>query len=138
MEDINYEEVKFMKRTIKFRGKCAGTWRYGDHLTYASGEVIKAWMGSISPEYTVEPDTVGQFIGAFDKNGKEIYEGDIVVFVDELNPKKEKPYYVQYDNSCCKFRLYGKDGKKAKAVLACKYYKVIGNVIDNPELLKGE
>ena len=78
-----------MKRRIMFRGKCAGTWRTGDHLTYREGDAIKHWMGSISPEYSVDPETVGQFTGAYDVEGNEIFEGDICQLIGNVfdNPE---------------------------------------------------
>lgn len=70
-------------REIKFRGKNAkGEWVYGD-LLHNRGETFIAPDGIQSPfakadDFRVDPATVGQFTGLHDKNGKEIWEGDIV------------------------------------------------------------
>ena len=118
-----------MNRKIKFRGKCNGTWRKGDHLTYANGEVIKQWSGSLSFEYSVEPETVGQFTGEYDMDGAEIYEGDICD-VTGTN------VVVAWDKNYLKLDFFHFDGKKAvfnfeKGI--GKIVKVVGNIFDNPE-----
>ena len=121
-----------MKRRIKFRGKCNGTWRRGDHLTYVDSEVIKQWSGSISPEYTVEPETVGQFTGEYDMDGAEIYEGDICDIVGSN-------VVVMWDENYLKLDFFHFDGKKAVFNLGKNYgkiVKVVGNIYDNPELLE--
>lgn len=81
--------------------------------------------------YMIEviPETVGQDTGRKDKNGKEIYEGDIIYVIPEdetafiLWDKETAKYIIQFKGWCADFdNYYGKE------------LEVIGNIYDNPEM----
>ena len=118
-------------REILFRGKdFLGKWVQGDYVHYnlSSGKTIAIIMvwGKRSDE--VAPKTVGQYIGLTDKNGKKIFEGDIVEYKEEYGQitysESEAMFMVKFDTWCTDFdHIYGSD------------LEVVGNIIDNPELL---
>lgn len=110
------------------------------------------YIDSDSPMF-FDNDTIGQFTGLFDKQGVEIYEGDIVKCVSELFSNFGKyptgEYATEYYEICSRngdrpycfgTRKLNRDyvSKDILKSVAEKYYEVIGNIYENPELMKGD
>lgn len=130
-------------REILFRGIANTKWVYGDLWHLNDGRVTVRKDGELFP-YEVIPETVGQYTGLNDKNGRKIFEGDIIKtkkygkIIGHSNVRDFDIFVVIYDpamfrleNTHRAFNLVGKCGKG----IDCE---VIGNIHDNPELLKGE
>lgn len=130
-------------RTIKFRGKKlrSGAWVYGHYSTGgfidADGTETTRCLIHADMLYDVSRDTVGQFTGLYDRNGKEIYEGDIIIS-DEY---KHTRHYVRYMESEAMFvaMIIGSSLEEYCGIRQSwidKFSKrVIGNIHDNPELV---
>lgn len=143
-----------MNREIKFRGKRLdnGKWVVGDLLhPITSCRIVNyteikedGKIGADYHYYDVDPDTVGQYTGLKDRNGKEIYEGDMVQQVWGSPHYRGGVYYdcycrigkvVFYSPSFC---LIAEDGIAYHLSSIGIKHEVIGNIHDNPELLKTE
>ena len=141
-------------------------WAFGDygHNIYTSGTEIYNFNKDRADIYSVKPKTLGQYTGLTDKNGTKIFEGDIVqhlTFEDfdcqsivKFGKYKQDGsfgeycgtdclgFYVEVNNFTCPdwcdndpaaFPSY----KKQQSILEVfKNCEVIGNIYDNPEVLK--
>lgn len=131
-----------MQREIKFRGQRVDTkeWVYGGFSLYRLGNCFITVMGKdhisyIGRHQEVIPETVGQSTGLHDKNGKEIYEGDIcIVSLSYFKIKNEKATVI-FHNGAFQFQ-YGCEKFFSKPHDAWDEVDVIGNIYENPELLE--
>lgn len=140
-----------MTREIKFRGKVKhhdpmtnpeNGWVEGYYLQDLTQGEMRSYIFQPPCSWEVIPETVGQFTGLLDKNGKAIYEGDIIfsqkcdcrAILHKVEYNVDNAMFVAkpiqgWDFDFCQIRKDWID----------KYDKeVIGNVFDNPELLKAE
>lgn len=135
-------------REIIFRGKRIdnGEWVEGglisiDLETYDAAEKIKYthcivepnvefYRGEIGGFEFVNPETVGQFTGLTDRNGKRIFEGDII-------RKGFECFAVKWNSNQCRWGLFDKHYFEVVGFNehTKNYLEIIGNIYDNPELL---
>lgn len=128
-----------MKRTILFRGKAKtitptyepeGTWVYGFYNEIDDMSVIERKQDFCQ----VEKDSVGQYTGLMDRNGKRVFEGDIVKYT--FDDGYFEILLVIWNESSCRFEFVEKRTKEHIDIYVDKNSEVIGNVTDNVELLK--
>ena len=126
-----------MNREIKFRAwnKKEKYMEIVDDLQMFSNDLS---IGIPSKDYFLRKDDVElmQYTGLHDKNGKEIYEGDIVKYRDSRGQHIEK---VIFDKGCFYAGMHwGSSTRLAPKLINTRITEVIGNIYDNPELLEGE
>lgn len=148
-------------REIKFRGKNLNTkeWVYGDLLQWNDGEIAIGVHGQFiddgyhfNENYDktpyVDETTVGQYTGLKDKNGKEIYEGDLIkapsgriyaVIFSTWKYEEKREFFKVIDIYEHTGWCISLDGVNPCGLLDSEVCQgsVIGSVYDNPELLKG-
>lgn len=136
-------------RTIKFRAKDfkSGEWVYGDFFQPLGFYPIIVHTepsedGKVMYVRTaVKSETVSQFTGLTDKNGKEIYEGDILVWGE--NDNKSLPLIVIFKHGAFGYKYIedwfhpfaGNTNFTFNPLNTDIRFEVIGNIHDNPELL---
>lgn len=150
-------------REIMFRGKCTdgGAWVWGKGIDVNSNDayILQGWMDCDTgicgvDEIEVVPETVGQYTGLTDINGKKIFEGDIIKAYFEPQNFKNPNYAIGsviFENGTFKvvvhvskksieYKVFEKEDITAYSIehnFLDRYYvlEVIGNIHDDPELL---
>ena len=118
-------------------------WVEGYGVCMGKGDFSIIYSGDHVEKFTVYTDTVGQFTGLTDKNGKKIFEGDIVKSKFTQKPYKvcfgEYTYTDEYgdEQSACGWYNEEECGYLTAFGNPDDWATVIGNIHDNPELLGG-
>lgn len=123
-------------REILFRGKSlnAGNMVCGDLVCWDNGKVnIHVTMFDDKDKkykFPVDPKTVGQFTGLYDKNGTKIFEGDIVKYCNDIG-------YINFNIGGYCIHDFDSENNPAIDIIINEFsIEVIGNIYDNPELVK--
>ena len=134
-------------REILFRGK--GDKKYNDGMWYF-GVPIRCYdddwqICTDNSKRVVIPETIGQYTGLKDRNGINIFEGDIIKYKNTDGIKFNSVALtvigkVVYNEKNASFAISGKDeiGAKYYDYFPIKNIEVIGNIHDDPELLRGD
>ena len=129
-------------REILFRGKRVdnGKWIQGklcdrvQGMGYATAIQVRSGINGLNP-FNVIPSTVGQYTGLADKNGKKIFEGDIV-----YDEQSGYHYLIKWFSEYACFALANKSGHIEFDVneieIFLKDLAVFGNIHDDPELFE--
>ena len=129
-------------REILFRGKRVrgGEWVFG---SFVSPNRIAVRIGEeVYASDIVSPETVGEYTGLTDKNGKKIFEGDIVQYQPEYEPAPLRSFVAyfadKYNYPAFDLAEHNYEANGLQCAHEEGECEVIGTIYDNPELLEVE
>ena len=123
-----------MEDRYLFKAKHFGEWHIGNIIKEPDGLYIRDIKENVMA-YIDDESTICQCTGLKDKNGKLIWENDIVVCRDFT----EEKYVIAWkqDEACFEYQQYGCSIMNFEQLSGCEV-EVIGNIFDNPELSESE
>ena len=130
-----------MAREILFKAKRKdnGEWVYGNYAFEDTKGERHFIFQNFGFKYEVDKDTICQYTGLTDKNGRKIFENDVVKhYYDPFSKSVYEKGIIKWDDERCRFRQDRLSPNFAYSVEKYCVYEVIGNIFDNPELLGGE
>ena len=123
-------EILFRAKKIVC-GKRTNEWGYGVPLMSNPNSELAYIKQLNSYKYQVDPETICQYTGLKDKNGTKIFEGDIVNMLNIT----DYPMQIKWSKKWARFIFYNLVDK-TEMNLFTEQCEVIGNIYDNPELIK--
>lgn len=129
-------------REILFRAKLlfVETWGYGSYVTDSFDDCPEIISNNDGINYEVDAETLGQYTGLTDKNGRKIFEGDICK-VATFTCECEDDYLCEVCFECGSFVFRERSGFDIPFLDIYDFntdVEIIGNIYDNPELIGGE
>lgn len=136
-------------REIKFRGQCINNKCVVGLLSISQGQTTQPLKGyyisnscGMPWAYNIRPETLAQYTGLKDKNGKEVYEGDIVehiMYVGGNFIEHQKKYFIViYLNGCFTFKPLLRNAQYTMSMVISEEatIEVLGNKFENKDLAK--
>lgn len=122
-----------MSRFIKFRGFCKEDWEwhYGDLITWlgAADPQIKDWNTENFKDFDVDCESVGQFTGFLDKNGVQLFEGDLV-------ETEKGTLVVKYNERTGGVVFAENEGENSYSVTCFEAFEIVGNSYNDVDATK--
>lgn len=96
------------------------------------------YLGSVNSELISGDDLIMQYTGLKDKNGKEIYEGDVIEHIQGIYDRTKIKEKVFWNDELAGFNPFSDYDSDCDIYVEMETVEIIGNIHENPELLEGK
>lgn len=125
-------------RDILFKGKRLDNGEWIQGYLFFKAYICWGMVNDVPDMKEVDPETVCQYTGLTDKNGRKIFNGDIIRYINEINGK-EKIEEIKYNKTYASFCRIRKSEMGSQYLSMdeeiANRCEIVGNIFDNPELL---